>query len=121
MRDRGLPLVGAEPISTKIEPANQLRQVRSSRAAKSDAVDPTLQELIDACPEAAESIPEDLRDRLLEILAGQWVIPLKDAAQKMAVPETELAKLAIEAPEMTGLLAGPPAILFLNPEAVGRQ
>jgi hypothetical protein len=79
-----------------------------------------LQELIDACPEAAGSIPEDLSDRLLETLTGQWVIPLKDAAQKMAVPETELAQLIIEIPEIAGLLAGPPAILFLNPEAVSR-
>lgn len=79
-----------------------------------------LQELIDACQEAAVSIPQDLSDRLLETLTGQWVIPLKDAAQRMAVPETELAKMVIETPEVAGLLAGPPTILFLNPEAVSR-
>jgi hypothetical protein len=79
-----------------------------------------LQELIDACQEAAAPVPENLSDRLLETITGQWVIPLKDAAQRMAVPETELAKMVIETPEVAGLLAGPPAVLFLNPEAVSR-
>jgi KaiC/GvpD/RAD55 family RecA-like ATPase len=79
-----------------------------------------LQELIDACQQAAVSLPEELADKLLEILTGQWIMPLKDAAQKMAVPETALAKLIIEIPEVAGLLVGPPAILFLNPEAVSR-
>ena len=79
-----------------------------------------LQELIDACREAGAPVPENLSDRLVETLTGQWVIPLKDAAQRMAVPETELAKLIVEIPEIAGLLAGPPAILFLNPEAVSR-
>jgi hypothetical protein len=36
------------------------------------------------------------------------------------VPETGLAKFIIEIPEIAGLLEGPPAILFLNPESVSR-
>ncbi len=80
-----------------------------------------LQELIEACQETAGPLPTDLADKLLEILAGQWIMPLKDAAQEMAVPETELAKLIIETPVVAGILAGPPAVLFLNPEALSRE
>jgi hypothetical protein len=79
-----------------------------------------LQELIDTCQQAAVSLPEELADKLIEMLAGQWIMSLTEAAPKMAMPETDLTKLIVEIPEVAGLLVGPPAILFLNPEAVSR-
>lgn len=79
-----------------------------------------LQELIDACQEVAVPRGEDWADKLLENLIGQWMMPLEDAAQKLSMPEGELARLVIETPDVAGLLAGPPAVLFLNPEAVSR-
>lgn len=80
----------------------------------------SLQELIDVCQGVTISALDQLIDKLIETLKGQWMVLLKDAAQKMAVPETELAQLVIEKPEVAGLLAGPPMVLFLNPEAVNR-
>jgi hypothetical protein len=79
-----------------------------------------LQELLDACQGVGISPPEQLTDKLVETIRGQWIMPLKDAAEKMVIPETELAKLVMEIPEIAGLLVGPPAILFLNPEALSR-
>lgn len=79
-----------------------------------------LQELIDACQEIAISSPEALADKLIEILTGQWVISLEEAAQKIALPEKELARLVIEKSEVGGILAGPPPVLFLHPEAISR-
>jgi hypothetical protein len=79
-----------------------------------------LQELMDAVQEVTVSVPDALTDRLLEVLTGRWIISLKDAAQELGVGEGELARFAIEKPEITGLFAGPPAVLFLNPEAASR-
>jgi hypothetical protein len=79
-----------------------------------------LQELIDACQEVAVRRWEDWADKLLENLIGRWLMPLEDAAQKLSMPEGELARLVIETPDVAGLLAGPPAVLYLNPEAVSR-
>ncbi|MBI5968667.1 MAG: hypothetical protein HY882_12540 [Deltaproteobacteria bacterium] len=79
-----------------------------------------LQELIDACQGITISPLDELIDKLIETLKGQWMVLLKDAAQKMALRETDLAQLVIEKPEVAGLLSGPPMVLFLNPEAVNR-
>jgi hypothetical protein len=79
-----------------------------------------LQDLIDACEEAAISHPKDLADQLLEFLKGLWIMPLKDVAQKMALAETALAEFVVENLEVAGLLTGPPEVIFLNPEAVSR-
>jgi hypothetical protein len=79
-----------------------------------------LQELIDACQGIAISSPEELADKLIEVLKGQWVISLADAAQRMDLPEAELARLVTEKWESAGILAGPPPVLFLKPEAISR-
>ena len=79
-----------------------------------------LQELADAIQEVTIAAPDALADRLLEILTGRWIIPLGDAAQEVGISEGELARFAMEKPDIAGLLAGPPALLFLNPEAVSR-
>jgi hypothetical protein len=79
-----------------------------------------LQELMDAVQEIPFSVPEALADRFLEFLDGRWIMPIKDAAQELGMSEAEISRFVIEKPELTGLLAGPPAVLFLNPEAVGR-
>jgi hypothetical protein len=39
----------------------------------------------------------------------------------VGIDEGELTRFVIEKPDITGFLAGPPAILFLNPEAVSRH
>jgi hypothetical protein len=80
-----------------------------------------LRELLEACHGTAISPPEELADKLIEILKGQWVISLENAAQKMALPEKKLARLVMEKSEVAGILAGPPVVLFLNPEAVSRS
>lgn len=80
-----------------------------------------LQELIDNCQVAAVSPPEELADKLIEILTGRWLMPLKEAAQRVSTSEADLARWVIEAPDVAGILAGPPTVLFLNPEAVGRS
>jgi hypothetical protein len=51
-----LPLVGAEPLATSLHSPSTLRQSHFAGAAKSDAVDPTLQELIDAWPKLPEAV-----------------------------------------------------------------
>jgi hypothetical protein len=79
-----------------------------------------LQELIDAVQEVTVSVPDALADRLLEVLTGRWMVPLKDVAQELGIGEGELTRFVIEKPDITGLLAGPPAVLFLNPEAASR-
>ena len=79
-----------------------------------------LQELIDSCEEAAISPPKELADKLLEILKGLWLLPLKDLAEKMALAEVELVRFVVENPEVAGFLNGPPGLIFLNPDAVSR-
>ncbi|MGD0625432.1 MAG: ATP-binding protein [Thermodesulfobacteriota bacterium] len=79
-----------------------------------------LQELIDACQETAAPLLADLSDKLLEILAGRWVMTIEEVAKKLTMNEADLARFATETPDVVGLLAGPPKVLFLNPEAVSR-
>ncbi len=47
-----------------------------------------LQELIDTCREVLEGERSDLADRILEILRGQWIMNLDDAAKKWVAPRT---------------------------------
>jgi hypothetical protein len=56
MRKERLPLVGAEPFDASLDATNALRQSRLAGAAKSDAIDPSLQELIDAWPNLPQTI-----------------------------------------------------------------
>jgi hypothetical protein len=49
-------LVGAEPNDASLECTKSLRQFHSRGAAKSDAVDPTLQELIDTWADLPEAV-----------------------------------------------------------------
>ena len=79
-----------------------------------------LQELIDACQEIAAPLPADLSDKLLEILIGRWVMTIEEVAKKLTMNEADLARFATETPDVVGLLAGPPKVLFLNPESVSR-
>ena len=80
-----------------------------------------LQELMDVVQEVTVYGPDPLTDRLLEVLINRRMISLKDIAQEMGMGEGELTRFVIEKPEVTGFLAGPPAILFLNPEAVSHH
>jgi hypothetical protein len=79
-----------------------------------------LQELIDACQETAAPLPADLSDKVLEILTGRWVMTVEEVANKLTMNQADLARFAAETPDVVGLLAGPPTVLFLNPEAVSR-
>jgi hypothetical protein len=54
--DEGLPLVGAEPISASLEAPIMLRHSQLKSAAKSDAIDVSLQELVDSWPELPEAV-----------------------------------------------------------------
>jgi hypothetical protein len=56
MSSQELPLIGVEPVGVTSQAATPLRQTTLSRAAKSDAFDPTLRELIDAWPEVPEAV-----------------------------------------------------------------
>jgi hypothetical protein len=79
-----------------------------------------LQELIDACQETAAPSLADLSDKLLEILTGHWVMTVEEVAKKLTMNEADFARFATETTDVVGVLAGPPTILFLNPEAVSR-
>lgn len=82
-----------------------------------------LRELMDACapaPGGKEPEPADFADRLHEILAGRWIMTLEEAAGKLAMPVADLAQRAGEMADVAGVLPGPPALLFLHPEAAGR-
>jgi hypothetical protein len=81
-----------------------------------------LQELIDeVCKETAEPLAVDTGDRLLEILRGRWIIPLDETAQYLALPEALLRRIVVETGEVVGFLAGPPAVIFLLPDAMSRS
>jgi hypothetical protein len=79
-----------------------------------------LQELIDACQGTAAPLPADLSDKLLEILTGHWVMTMEEVANKLTMDPSDIARFATETPDVMGVLAGPPTVLFLNPEAVSR-
>jgi hypothetical protein len=79
-----------------------------------------LQEILENCQETAPSLPDDLMDKLVETLTGQWVIPLKDAADALDLSEEGLSQFVVANPEVAGFLAGPPPVVFLRPEAVSR-
>lgn len=66
-------------------------------------------------------MPDDLPDKLMEALVGHWVMPLKEVAQKVSLPEEDLARWIVGMPVVASLMVGPPAILFLVPEAVTRS
>ncbi len=78
-----------------------------------------LRELMDALQEP-QAAPEVLTDQLLEYLQGRWVLPLPEAARGLGIGEEELIRFVIDKPEIAGLLAGPPRVLFLHPEAASR-
>ncbi len=80
-----------------------------------------LQDLIDSCRTVEGGLPEDLPDKLLEILIGKWIIPLQDVAQQVSVPETDLSQWIMQSPDIARILSGPPALIFLNPEAAERS
>jgi hypothetical protein len=80
-----------------------------------------LQEILGDCQETTVSMPDDLTDKLVETLTGHWIMPLEDVAQKVAVPKEDLARWIVGMPAVAGLMVGPPAILFLVPEAVSRS
>jgi hypothetical protein len=79
-----------------------------------------LQDLIDAFQEPRAEPPDNLLDRLLEVLAGRWVMPLEEAVILMKLPEKNLVQWITEAPDVAGILGGPPPIFFLNPNALVR-
>ena len=64
MQGNPVPPTGAEPVGATSQTATPLRQTALSRAAKSDAFDPALHELIDAWPE----VPEAVRRAVLVIV-----------------------------------------------------
>jgi hypothetical protein len=62
LQNKEVPLVGAEPIDASLESTNTLRQSGFASAAKSDAFDPTLRELIDAWPKLSQTIKAGILD-----------------------------------------------------------
>ena len=61
---RQIRLEGFEPSDASLHAPNTLRQSPRLRAAKSGALDPTLQELIDAWPH----LPEAVREAVLVVV-----------------------------------------------------
>jgi hypothetical protein len=57
---------GTEPINVTSKYTKALRRFNYSRVAKSDALDPTLQELIDAWP----NLPEAIRGAILVMVCA---------------------------------------------------
>jgi hypothetical protein len=81
------PRVGAEPVSATSKATKEIRQAQSRRAAESDAVDPTLQELIEAWPELPQQVCGAILagsqflscSRERKVLAGTTSSPSSDA------------------------------------------
>jgi hypothetical protein len=56
LQNKEVPLVGAEPFDANLDSTRTLCQSSFAGAAKSDAIEPTLQELIDAWPNLPQTI-----------------------------------------------------------------
>jgi hypothetical protein len=81
----------------------------------------SLQDLVeDACKGIEQPSPVDTGERLLEILRGRWIMPLRDAAIELTISEGHLSAFLSEDQEVAGFLDGPPPVLFLLPEAMSR-
>ncbi len=80
-----------------------------------------LQELVETCVGLGGDVPQDLPDKLIEILTERWIAPLDEVARQIEVPEKELTQWIVESPDIAGIIGRPPALIFLNPEAVDRS
>lgn len=80
-----------------------------------------LRELFDAFADGESHGTSGPQERLLEQLMGKWVLPVSDVAAQLGIDEQSLMRLIENQPEVAGLLIGPPAVVFLMPEAVSRS
>ncbi len=79
-----------------------------------------LQDFFDEVLRGPVEPPEEALERLRECLEGRWLLPAADVAHELGLPEEKVAVLAAQHTPMIGYLPGPPAVVFLHPEAVER-
>jgi hypothetical protein len=80
-----------------------------------------LTDLMDALHAEEEAAQDDLLDRLHELLEDNWVLAASEAAARVGRPEQEILGHLARPQQLIGLLAGPPAVLFLRPEGIKRE
>jgi hypothetical protein len=80
-----------------------------------------LQELIDSLAEGESVGNHGLQERLLEKLMGKWILPVSEVAAQLGTDEQSLMRQIENQPEVAGLCIGPPAVVFLLPEAASRS
>lgn len=77
--------------------------------------------LLDALDAPATTPLDDTLAKLQEALIGYWVLPAAELARRLDVAEAALLQRVATPQRLVGVLAGPPAVLFLRPEALERE
>jgi hypothetical protein len=74
--------------------------------------------LLDALDVPTSRTEDETLTRLQELLEGQWVARAAEVTLKLGLDEAVLVRSVTTRQRLVGLLVGPPAVLFLRPEAV---
>jgi hypothetical protein len=77
--------------------------------------------LLDALDAPGSSASDETLSRIQEALAGRWMVPAADLARLLEIDEDALLRPIRSPQRLVGLLAGPPAVVFLRPEALERD
>jgi hypothetical protein len=78
-----------------------------------------VRELVEQLFEESPASDDDWLDRLRGALDDAWVMSVEDASAKSALSAEAIWALATRHGNVIGTLAGPPAVVFLLPDAVG--
>jgi hypothetical protein len=76
--------------------------------------------LIDQIDEARSDATDEFVEKLRMVLEGAWVLPLEDASNQAGVDPAVIARRLAGGRRMVGLIAGPPAVVYLRPDGLQR-
>jgi hypothetical protein len=77
--------------------------------------------LLDALDHAGVPRGDEILARLQELLDGRWLARAHAIAPELGLDEAALVEALTTPQRLVGLLAGPPAVLFLRPEGLQRE
>lgn len=84
-------------------------------------LDATTTALLDALDAPVATPLDDTVARLQEALEGLWIVPAAELARTLDLAEAALLQRLATPQRLVGVLAGPPAVVFLRPEALERE
>jgi len=78
-------------------------------------------DMLGAIDTAPSDDTDELLERVLAALDGAWVLPLAEVGKCAGVDPVTIGSRLASRQRMVGLLAGPPAVVFLRPDGLRRD